>query len=347
MFQSAAVDIAIGLVLMYLVLSLLCTVINEFIATKLGLRSKTLATGMQELLDDPAVRDAFYHHGLIAGTRDAVARVDRLSLVRKADDHPSYISADTFVLALIGSITGMRSAQGQQVPGFPDVESAIQNLPASKIKSALVASLMTAQGNFDAFRRSVGTWFDDSMDRLGGAYKRHLKFISIVVGSVVAIVINADTFEVGRALWLDSVLRAQMMQAADATVTASVPAPSAAATGERSPTDIENGFKQANQTLRPLPLGWPACTRAGTTDRTSASSRCPDSRPGLTWAWISFSSVKVTGWLATSLAPAARCAVLVRPAVQIHQHTRGWRQTRTSGLSARQISRLASPGGNR
>jgi hypothetical protein len=45
MFQNASIDIAIGLVLMYLVLSLMCTVINEFVATKLKLRSKSLAAG--------------------------------------------------------------------------------------------------------------------------------------------------------------------------------------------------------------------------------------------------------------------------------------------------------------
>ena len=68
MFQNAAIDVAIGLVLMYLVLSLLCTVVNEFLANKFDLRSKSLAAGLKELLDDPVVHDAFYDHGLIAGT---------------------------------------------------------------------------------------------------------------------------------------------------------------------------------------------------------------------------------------------------------------------------------------
>src|SRR5947209_1772880 len=72
MFQSVAIDIAIGLVLMYLVLSLVCTVINEFIATKLAWRAKSLAAGLQALLDDPTVRNAFYDQGLISGTKEAL-----------------------------------------------------------------------------------------------------------------------------------------------------------------------------------------------------------------------------------------------------------------------------------
>src|ERR1700676_795582 len=72
MFQNVAIDIAIGLVLMYLVLSLACTVINEFIATKLNWRAKSLAAGLQALLDDPTVRNAFYDNGLISGTKEAL-----------------------------------------------------------------------------------------------------------------------------------------------------------------------------------------------------------------------------------------------------------------------------------
>lgn len=60
MSQNAAIDIAIGLVLMYLLLSLSCTVINEYIAARLNLRSKSLEVGLRQLLDDPALRDAFY-----------------------------------------------------------------------------------------------------------------------------------------------------------------------------------------------------------------------------------------------------------------------------------------------
>jgi hypothetical protein len=343
MFQNAAIDIAIGLVLMYLVLSLVCTVINEFIATRLDLRSKALAAGLQEILDDPVVRNAFYDHGLITSTRNALTKIGQASLMGGASaaqsvpQHPSYISSETFVLALVGSLTGERLAQGQAVPGFADVQSAIQNLPPSRIKSALLASLMTASSDFDAFRKSVATWFDDSMDRVGGAYKRHLKLISIIAGCVVAVVMNADTFEVSKALWSDSALRAQMVQAADATVKAGLPAPpetppptptapsvtappptppaAAAPTttlpteaAPKTPTDIESSFKLANEKLRPLPLGWPLCTAAraataaNTTSTLAATSarECPKADDGLAWAW--FLSVKVFGWFMTGLA---------------------------------------------
>src|SRR5438552_6161706 len=71
MFQNAAIDVAIALSLMYLSLSLFCTVFNEFIATKLKLRSKALASTLEKLLDNETLRKTFYGHGLIRGNDQA------------------------------------------------------------------------------------------------------------------------------------------------------------------------------------------------------------------------------------------------------------------------------------
>ena len=89
MFQNAAFDIAVGLALMYLMLSLVCTVINEAIATSQNLRSKSLAAGLKELLDDPKVRRAFYAHGSILATTNAVAKGDQLSMISGASAAPA------------------------------------------------------------------------------------------------------------------------------------------------------------------------------------------------------------------------------------------------------------------
>jgi len=291
MFQNAAIDIAIGLALMYLMLSLTCTVINEYIATKLNLRARSLATGLQELLDDPAVRTAFYNHGLVAGTGNALTKARALPMVESsaaappagsppppsgpppAVTHPSYLSTETFVLALVGSLTASRLAAGRPIPGFADVQAAVQDLPPSRIKDALATSLIVAQGDFDQFRKNVARWFDDSMDRLSGAYRRHLKLISIVVACMMAIILNADTFEVGRALWSDGALRSQMVQVAEAT---------GAPAGTSSSVDaITQAFKTADDQLRPLPIGWPLK---------------PEARSIRSW------SVKAAGWFVTGLA---------------------------------------------
>ncbi len=70
----AFIDVAISLIFMYLVLSLICTSINEFIATSLKWRAKSLSKACTQLLDDAQLRDAFYNNGLIANRASKQAK---------------------------------------------------------------------------------------------------------------------------------------------------------------------------------------------------------------------------------------------------------------------------------
>jgi hypothetical protein len=88
MFNSGILDVVIGLVVIYLQLSLVCTAVNELIASFFKKRGKELARGIGTLLTDQQLVDKFYAHPLIAG----LSPDGRL---------PSYIPARTFAMALI------------------------------------------------------------------------------------------------------------------------------------------------------------------------------------------------------------------------------------------------------
>ncbi|HEY2153818.1 MAG TPA: hypothetical protein VGH34_23635 [Vicinamibacterales bacterium] len=325
MFQSAALDVAIGLVLMYLLLSLVCTVINEFISSQLSLRSKSLASALREMLDDPNVRAAFYKQGLVASAISAVKRATPLMTSSAPSTPPaadtttqasialgaaapasesdllSYLSTQTFVLALFGTLIQPTTAQPR--PGLAELETAIATLPDTKLKSALHASLISAQGDFEHFRTSVARWFDDSMDRLSGAYKRNLQFIAILVGCLLAVIVNADSLAVGRALWSDGALRAAIVQSADATAKAGIDATNPPTS---SFSDVGAALAKANNDLRPLPIGWPACqshdaagaAATATSTIKATTTGCPSDYT----AWFWFTLYKIFGLFATGLA---------------------------------------------
>lgn len=261
MFQNAVLDIAIGLVLMYLMLSLICTVVNEFIATLARLRAKTLKSGLAQMIDDPDLLAVFRNHGLIASqkTADGV--------------EPSYLSAQTFVSALLDSLN-----TDKPIPAFDDIKTAIEKLPpTSNVRDILLANLAAANGDVDKFRGNVANWFDDAMDRIAGAYKRNLKKLSLAIGIAIAVILNADSLRVGRALWADPSLRSEMADVAKRYV-GNCPAPvNAAGTGApaaAAPAPNPDGCVAPNSdtaslqkarksvdtaitTLRPLPIGWP------------------------------------------------------------------------------------------
>ncbi|MFZ0694456.1 MAG: hypothetical protein WAN51_09975 [Alphaproteobacteria bacterium] len=240
MSTSAVLDVAIGLVLMYLLLSLACTALNEFIATCAGLRAKTLQNALTQLLDVASLKSDFYNHGLIDGGNAAVNGA-----------HVSYLSSQTFAMALLASLDPTKP-----LPAFADIESAIKNLPDSNIRDTLLAQLATADGDLSKLRDNVAAWFDHTMDRVSGVYQRYVKWISLGVGLAIALAINADSIAVAKALWHDGTLRAQMVQAAGTTV----PATSLGGAGTNTPSvsSVLQTLDDAETKLRPLPIGWDA-----------------------------------------------------------------------------------------
>ena len=54
MFNSPALDVAIGLVFLYIVLALVCSTLNEAISTAVGLRARFLQVGLLNLLSGSA-----------------------------------------------------------------------------------------------------------------------------------------------------------------------------------------------------------------------------------------------------------------------------------------------------
>jgi hypothetical protein len=344
MFQNAAIDVAIALVLMYLMLSLLCTVINEFIATKLRLRAKSLASALEQLLDNDKLRATFYRHGLIVTNKCAAAigpqsiwsGITRIaSTTARAittgagtshtsnanasdtgtsavspvlppapvagkkeapaphENHPTYLSSRSVALALIGSLDPTKP-----LPEIKDIQDAVEKLPASRIRDTLLSSLTEAGGDLDKLRTSIATWFDDSMERLSGAYKRQLKWISMLVGLIVTVVFNADSFNVATTLWGDQASRASVIAIATKVAQESAQTPESI-----DATKLNEALTKTENTLRSLPIGW-NCVGNPTT---AAASATPNQMTLGYWECVktklpTVTLIQVLGWTLTAIA---------------------------------------------
>ena len=104
MFGSSILEAAIALIFVYLLLSLMCTALNEGIASLIQKRGKNLFEGIKNLLNDPTftgLAQQVYNHGLIGGISQNAANP------RKPTRLPSYMSSENFSLALL-DILGTR-----------------------------------------------------------------------------------------------------------------------------------------------------------------------------------------------------------------------------------------------
>ena len=194
MDSAAILDVAIGLVLVYVLLSLLVSLITEFIARLFALRAKMLKAWLAQLFDDDT--NAFYGHSLIRGLEQNT---------KDNGKFPSYISSKTFAMTLLDlalpSDNGVPSNLATAIEGINSSE-----LPASA-KEIIIANLRTVDGNLERARQEIADWFDGAMERVSGWYKRRMQGWTLGLGLVVALAVNADTYHISQALWRDDSLR--------------------------------------------------------------------------------------------------------------------------------------------
>jgi len=89
------------------------------------------------------------------------------------------------------------------------------------IKKALLPLLDaagTAADSLDKFIQNMEKWYDEAMERVTGWYKRYSQAIALSLAFVVALVLNADTFQIGKAIYRDQALRTSLVQVAEEAV---------------------------------------------------------------------------------------------------------------------------------
>jgi hypothetical protein len=243
-----ALDVAVGLFFVYFILALVCSTINETIAHVLGWRSKDLEKGIKHLLmdrepepgqsppepsqsppDPPDLTEKlFREHPLIDALIDPTGK-------RR---YPSYIPSRTFTHALLdlqgGAVSAVQAAETAQAQ-LERVQETINAIPSARVRDALNALLRNAEGNVPLFRRRVEQWYDDAMERVSGWYRRRVQKVLWVLAAFVALLINADTLQIGKRLWTDPGVRAALVNQAASAVGPSGPTGATGASGARGP----------------------------------------------------------------------------------------------------------------
>lgn len=271
MYNSPALDIAIGLVFIFLLYSLLATSVQEAIATFFSMRATMLKRSIVEnmLADTPDV-------SLFKGMwNDIAGRLRNLliffQLKKKNGDSslgnqfyahpiiknygesrvfplPAYIPKDNFSSVLIdiflkdfndniAGIAQMNLEEGRMQGDIDSIKAELSNLrSAFKIKELvrfhiqayandenyehfihsetcqiIEMHLRNAKYDLSAFSKNLEGWFDDSMHRVSGWYKRQTQFILFVIGLVLAFIFNVDVIEISGKLSTDKDARDKLV----------------------------------------------------------------------------------------------------------------------------------------
>ncbi|HEX3765608.1 MAG TPA: hypothetical protein VHW23_43230 [Kofleriaceae bacterium] len=196
MLNSTVVDVAVGLFLVYGMLSSVCSVLNEYIQRMVDARARQLERAVQILLADKqgSLFASVKNHALIR------------AVAHSPTSMPSYLPSSTFTQALFDAL--VTRVDGDHPLTFKRLRDGIQQLPdGSDVKAALLSLAGSAENDVAAMRKRVEKWFDDAMDRLSGRYKRHVTIWILALGFVVAAVTNADTILLVQRLEHEGALR--------------------------------------------------------------------------------------------------------------------------------------------
>jgi hypothetical protein len=126
----------------------------------------------------------------------------------------------------------------------PDLKQAIDALVSESNPSG-DKSVNTLQ----QVRIKIEEWFNNSMDRLSGWYKRRAQTLAFIIGISIAILLNVDSMQLATQLWRDPSVRQALAAQADALVNRNpngLPDPNA---GQL--VSLANQISQLN-----VPVGW-------------------------------------------------------------------------------------------
>jgi len=217
MFGSKILGIAIGLILVYLLLSMFITILNEIISSMFQLRARELWLSINNLLHDNAASgfaDKFYEHPIIESFSNKVMKF------KNKRRKPSYIGSDTFVKVLLDTL---RTKDGKDLVEAETITTAtihglIEDLPAGRLKSTLATLWADAENDIDKFKASVEDWYNKTMERVSGWYKRRMKAITFLLSLGVSIAFNASTINIVSALASDDKAREEIVSLAGSVV---------------------------------------------------------------------------------------------------------------------------------
>ena len=241
MFNNIVLDVFTGLVLIYLLYSLFITIISEMVFTWMALRSRVLRVAIEKMLNDglqPEKKanrnflqrmwgivqcyflkefDGFKY--TLAGKFYANPAIKYLSDKGGEDTtvfsqtKPSYISAEMFADALIRLLKD----KGVGATDFEKINFCLQ-FNTHQIEPESLKNLRNhagnAAGDMTVLKDRFKAWYNETMDRATGWYKRKLQFMLFWLGLIVALIFNVDTIQIAKILSKDKDARNELVSMA-------------------------------------------------------------------------------------------------------------------------------------
>ncbi len=256
-------NLAIGLFVVYLILSMLCSGIQEAIAGWIRLRGKMLLGAIEKMLtnqeggnkENNELYSEFVNNKWFKSLcRSKLTWLQRILPIKK---DPSYIEDEAFgtiILQVLGSSASL-----------PAIQQKVNNMADGDLKNFLQDLIHKSNGNITVFKKSITDWYNSIMSEVSSWYRSRSHTMLFLIGMILATVLNADTFSIYYKLSKDPALQQELVALAENYVNqggfeASSPAVVADSTQAQLQTLEEQITELVSEGVgsiyTPLGLGW-------------------------------------------------------------------------------------------
>jgi len=189
MFGSAMLEVAIGLVFVFMLVSIMMTALQEAIEGFLRQRASDLESAIMQIMQgDQATLDIFYSHPLVY----ALYRGDPANAATRK---PAYIPRDVFSAALLDMVSR-------------------DQLPDNLVR-AYDGLNRVSGGDLAKLRKELENWYDATMDRASGWFRRRSQIRLFWMGLAVAVVLNINAVTIAQYLNVNDAERAALADYAE------------------------------------------------------------------------------------------------------------------------------------
>ena len=246
---NTIIQVAIGLFFIWIILAMITSQIQEWIASILSWRASMLEDAIGTMLGNRELREKFYQHPLIMGL-----------FTNSGKRKPGGIPDDKFALVVLEMLIESGKSGDEIKSAFENVKDSVKALKgrdgfdriASVLETLLIGIEERADATVDSFtetRKRVQSWFNNSMDRLTNSYRRRVQIVAITVGILLASVLNMDSIAIATQLWTDPLIRAAVAEQAG-----QLEAPGQPSDQPIDPEDVTKYIDQLNELS--IPIGW-------------------------------------------------------------------------------------------
>jgi len=236
MFDNVAFNVVIGLVFIYLLYSLLVTIVGEMLAEWFGIRARIMRIGIERMLNDGYykkiekekniavqgwwarlfLQEAKEFRQSFAGKfydYPSIKFLSKLEAEQKGvfgQTKPSYMTPVNFAGTLINILSDKGSGKNKNDQVDFSLRFNTLHIDAETLRH--LKNLLNNSGNdVNIFHDKLMDWFTETMDRCSGWYKRRLKLILFWFGFLIALAFNIDSIRIAIILANDKEARNQLV----------------------------------------------------------------------------------------------------------------------------------------